>query len=553
MKITPHAHTLVCLAIFTTLAACGRSDQLDDPVDDNAWSLDSEHVGSNEYEDPTPRAPAEEVREPTSPAVDDVYEPVKDPSRPIEEEQPVVEEPPALEPNITRCGDAPIWWADDAIHRLDSRVFGWTPDHSALVNGADSFASSWALRRAHDGELMSQWRRDAAIDISSDWRRVLRRDAETRAIEVIDRATNRVLFTSPDEPSIATMSPDGSRVAYVVCGANAAGEYTGTVSIFDVDSGDVLRSRHVEDYTCEWWYDWDTALEFSADSRHLFIPQAHRHLGDGVIEPPVFNILSESPEGDFELTSIELAPLPEDMRFSYQGQFAGVHPAPDSSRVEVVMSDGTHHTISLDSLEITRTGTRGAFTSNWDSYLPPLPNSPIAWTSDMSLVASVNPDGVVEVVDVETGELLFELEGPEIEDQFAPTNAPRMNPPVQIAFSPDDQMILVSFRQGLGVWGCGDVLASSPETGFEAANIEVTATPTQHAHSVEINVDVTGQPRGMFTSYKLLVNDALHQTFDSPEQMIIPLYQPGEYKLEVEVDDGFGSVISEPVTIVIAP
>lgn len=550
MKITPHTHTLVCLAIFTTLAACGRSDQLDDPVDDNAWSLDSEHVESNEYEDTTPRAPAEEVREPTSPAVDDVYEPVKDPSRPIEEEQPVVEEPPALEPNITRCGDAPIWWADDAIHRLDSRVFGWTPDHSALISDSDFLASSWSLRRAHDGELMSQWRRDTTIDISTDWRRVLSTNRETHAVEVTDRDTNHVLFTSPEAPAFAAMSPDGSRLAYVVCGSEDK-----TLSIFDVDSGDELHSERIPSYRCEWWYDWDTNFAFSADSRHLFIPEPQRNLSEGVITPPTFNIITESPTNGFELTSIELEPLTENENFqlSYHGHFAGVHSTPDSSRVEVVMADGTHHTISLETLEITSTGTRGAFVSNWDSYMPPLPNSPLAWTSNMSLVASVNPDGVVEVVDVETGELLFELEGPEIEDQFAPTNAPMMNPPVQIAFSPDDQMILVAFRKGLGVWGCGDVLANSPETGFEAANIEVTATPTQHAHSVEINVDVTGQPRGMFTSYKLLVNDALHQTFDSPEQMIIPLYQPGEYKLEVEVDDGFGSVISEPVTIVIAP
>lgn len=544
MKITPHAQALACLATFTTFAtitACGHSDQLDDQFDDPAggptWPLEPARVGSSDDKDPAPRATTEETIESTTPMIDDVREPT----------------PSSGEPSVARCGDAPIWWIDDAIHRLDSRVFGWAPDHSALVNGADGFASSWALRRAHDGELMSEWRRDAVIDISADWRRALNQNAETRAIEVIDRATGRVLFTSPDAPSITAMSPDGRRVAYIVCDASAEGARAGTVSIFDVDSGDLLHSRHLEDYACEWWYNWDTVLEFSADSKHLFVPQPNTNRGDGVVEPPLFHVLSESSEGDFELASIELAPLSDGPRFMHQGQFAGVHPAPDSSRVEVVMSDGTHYTLSLDALELTASGERGAFTSNWDSYLPPLPNSPIAWTSDMSLVASVNPDGVVEVVRVETGELIFELEGPEIEDQLTPTNAPMMNPPVQIAFSPDDQMILVSFRQGLGVWGCGDVLASAPETGFEAAHINVTTTPTQHAHSVEIDVDVTGQPRGMFTSYKLLVNGALHQTFDSPEQMIIPIYRPGEYKLEVEVDDGFGSVISAPVTIMIAP
>jgi WD40 repeat protein len=141
---------------------------------------------------------------------------------------------------------------------------------------------------------------------------------------------------------------------------------------------------------------------------------------------------------------------------------------PSGEAFSAVSRQGWRKTFTLneagDGYELTGEERRGAWIAErhtdtrWGdeaTYHPDLDlkvlSSPIAFSPNGRLEASVHPTGAIELRDVATGEEITRLHpGP----QPVGVRAERIDVPVAIDFSDDGARVAVAFEGGLGVWSC---------------------------------------------------------------------------------------------------
>ena len=100
-------------------------------------------------------------------------------------------------------------------------------------------------------------------------------------------------------------------------------------------------------------------------------------------------------------------------RYGYMSGFAGLSARPDSSAFDIVLSEGAFLSVDTRTHEVTRQYTRGAFVSNWDTYMPRMPMSPMAWDASAQLFASVDSSGAFEIRRGIAGPLVTRIDVPE--------------------------------------------------------------------------------------------------------------------------------------------
>jgi WD40 repeat protein len=545
------------LFVSTALLATGCVQTVDGP-EDETWQLEPEVILIEDSE-PTPYENND--KEPVV-SPDPGVEPTPGKEPEVIEPKPV--EPTPVEPTPTPgavpalasqdCDFQPLWWQSESVSRITPSVFDISPDESLLVRGEGDFGEGWGATRLSTGDVITTYSPTPYLGISSDFKRTLTRtyeqDEQEYKIRVTDveRDVSLIEISGSDWSGRAVLDADGDRVATYTCEYIEDIQRTfANVALWDVTSGEQIARHSVPQDGC-FWYGSSLDLQISDDGNHVaFITNFERTFSD---EDPFAKLHLMSVGYDREVFHTMVVPLVDgerDETSRYRGQVSALRFTPDSERISVTSGGGLRTELSTETFEVLSQEKRGAFVSNPDTYLPPMPMSPTEWTRDGEVMASVALDGSVELRDSD-GEVFQTIVAPEESDiaQWNPDiDVP--NAPVGITFSPDGESVAVSFRKGVGLWGCRD--AVEPQTtGLRSVSLEV---PDVEFAGKEVPLDITleGQGRGQWTIYKLYVDGYLRASGTRAEDLKWKVNTDGVFNVEVEVDDGWGSVRSEVKTI----
>ncbi len=535
-------HPLLCVAILCGVCACRSS--IDTPSEDEepSWELDPGVMSSDP--DPTPSTPT--MTDPAAPMVASPVEPIPDPVEPIDLD------------TLLGCEVERLLWDEQPAHRFSPAYFGWAPGGEVLVNSDPSY-NSWNMRRARDGEVMSiAYVQHMRVDVSDDWSKELRLNNDSHKFELVHRDTEELLWSSPafeNSVAYATMNDDGSRTGLYTCSQLENGEHVAEMSLWNTRTRQRLAHHEFEVQECEWWTQFHGAfLEISPDGDTLVTAHTRFSLseegGQVVGVHPMVSVLNDA------FTQIELGDVqPEEQRGIYYGYLSLLKFDPMTAHVHVVTSDGNHHTVDPETGMATRKEPRGAFISNWDTYLPGLPTSALAWHEGTSIRASVNMDGMVEIHSLdgqgEPGDLIHTIEAPEVDENLRrswPQEVP--NAPTSIAFSEGGDMVMVGFTRGLGVWGCRGTLPVGEDS---LSDLEVQI-PSRFASGITQSFEVDYQQRAstFITTVKVYIDGRLHQSFDAArDELSLTIYGHDTFSVEIEVDDGLDVVRSAPIEVVV--
>jgi hypothetical protein len=230
----------------------------------------------------------------------------------------------------------------------------------------------------------------------------------------------------------------------------------------------------------------------------------------------------------------------------YHGQVASVAFSPDNNQIHVVSATGEAISIATADHLVTHREVRGAFAANWDTYLPPLPSSPVEWTSNGNVMFSVATDGALELVRGET--LLKRIVAPEGSGAEQHGWNPELgNPVTAIAVSPAGDKFVVAFARGMGMWGCANSLPAG-ETAMRGVTVRA-ARSADSPFVIELSVTLDGEPT-LVHGFTIYENDMLFRAnlaWDSPLAYHTPSTEP--VTVIVEARDAFGMVRSQPVRV----
>lgn len=466
------------------------------------------------------------------------------------EETPVE---PSKTSAIAGCQVDPIWWSGDSTHRVSSPHFDWTPDGLAIVAGSHPFGSGSRAWRGRDGRVLFEHSGLSFGDVTTDMSRVLttQRDGDESRLVILDWKTRQPVWehTSPNNPSAVAMTSDGSRVATMTCDNETSADGGDvTIEIHDVEANRVIHTKTIEQFGCSWWTTYGPrVMMFSDDGRHLAVGlTTDPHGGNDDRSQPIGLLISDT-SGVFETHRWE---LPVNRTARHDAQIASLSFDPSGSRLTFVSSTGEALEIDTASATIVSREARGAFASNYDTYLPRMPASPSDWTRAGDVEAFVDTDGAV-ILRGPDGVSLARLLAAEKSD-LANWNMDTEvdNPPVSIAFSPNDDMVAIAFRKGMGVWGCRDADDGLPGPDVsELGGPEIAATWTDGQYpSLVVSVTPSGRPTGFVAGQRLYVDGERVASAELGEAMRHHSRSP-TFSLYVEVDDGARIVRSETLTV----
>lgn len=545
------------LFVSAALLATGCVQTVEGP-EDETWQLEPEVILIEESDPSTPKE--EDPLAMPDPSVDPTKE---DPTiiDPTPKEEPTPREDPVVGPGDVPalasqdCDFQPLWWQGESISRITPNVFEVSPDESILIRGEGDFGEGWGATRLSTGDVITAYSAKLYMGVSRDFKRTLTRDydRETSEYKVRVRDVERdvTLFDIPNSnwEGRAVLDADGDRVATFKCEyINDVERTFANVAIWDVNTGEQIARESIPQDGC-FWYGSSLDLQISDDGNHAaFITNFERSFSEEDDNFARVHLLSVD-RGRAISQTMEVpmnAAEREDM-VRYRGQVAALRFSPDSKRLSVTSGGGLRSEISTETFEILTMEQRGAFVSNPDTYLPPMPMSPIEWTADGKVMASVAVDGSVELRD-QDGEVFQKIFAPEESDiaQWNPDLA-GPNAPVGITFSPDGESVAIGFRKGIGLWGCRDSVKEQ-DSGLRSVSLRVPET--EFAGKVlPLDITLEGSGRGQWTIYKLYVDGYLRASGTREEDLAWTVNSNGVFNVEVEVDDGWGSVRSDVQTI----
>ncbi len=517
--------TKVWMAAAVVLWSTGCGARTD--LDEGSWELDT-------LDDPQLEAPGDE------PIEDPIDEPIGEPG-----DEPG-DEPKALAP-VAECDLEPIWWQPEPIHRLTPSVFSVSPAEHMLMLGGESNGHGPGVVRMEDGDMMTSDYTSRTIEgLDASWGRALERDWVDSAhhVYVVNADRTDTLFDRAvgSTPLLAVLSEDGNRVGMAECLHNDTSLGV-ELTIWSVgDAREPIAKATLPDEQCARNSPNTTHFTITPDgSRVAYVTNSEAFVED----PPAVRVVTLDAMTNVS-GSVEL-PMGETEREldGYYGVVASLEYTP-AGLLSVVSAFG-QRTVYDDALEVVSQETRGAFISNPDTFMPPLPMSPTAWTTDGDVEASVATDGAVELR-LADGTVVTRLFAPEASDlaEWGGMMQGVENAPVAVTFSPDDDMIAVAFRKGIGLWGCPDALPA-PRAISREVQLDAPATATV-GEEVRLEMATTGATSD-WTIYKLFVDGALHQTWFDPSQITYRPYHAGQHVLEFEVDDGWTPTRSEAVVM----
>jgi hypothetical protein len=515
MQDRTRAKVWVATAAVLWSAGCGARTELDE----SRWELDT-------------------LEEPG--AQDPEVDPSEEPG-----EEPVVE--PRSLPAVAACDLEPIWWQPAPIHRLSPEVFSISPAEHMLMVGGEPFGMGAGVVRLENGDVMTTEYATSPVEgLSTSWERSMTQswEGDARRVQVIDAERTRVYFEREVTSSQvhAALSADGARLGMAEC-LYDEGPLGVELTIWDVDDADAPLARTlIEADTCVWYSPDGTHFTIAPDGSSVAYVTNPDRFGEEMEEVQVVTL-------DARSGAVERAALPmgdEDHEHGgYYGVVASLEYTP-AGLLSVVSAHGLR-TVFDASLSVVSQEPRGAFVSNPDSYMPPLPMSPVAWTADGEVEASVAEDGAVELR-LDDGEVVRRLFAPEASDiaEWTGVTQEVENAPIAVTFSPDDDMVAVAFRKGVGLWGCPGSLPTPRATPREV-RLDAPAVATL-GDDVPLEMAATGAASG-WTVYKLFVDGQMRQTWFDPSEITYRPYQAGQRVLELEVDDGWSPTRSAPVVM----
>jgi len=477
------------------------------------------------------------------------------------ERDPMAELAEAIAPETTlpsgdllgQCTIEPLWFNPEPTHRLNPAVFTWTPDMRALMMGSEATGSGSQVWGAATGEPVVRWGGRTILGVTPTWDRMLvagRHDPDASRFALIDPRTERTLWIPPasNDHVLAVLSPDGRRVAMVGCTrSDEAGQHP-KVTIFDVDSDAVLSEQVLGDASCAWSFGFSSNARFSDDGQFFVMTGMHQYTGDAR-QPEVFVL---DADGGTEARAVALGEAVEGWR--YEDLVATVSVRPGTHEVHAVTSLGEHFVFDAKDPLAIQSESRGAFIANHDTYLPHMPQSPMAWGMGvLRLEASVAPDGAVELRRAGSRRTLARIFAPEVDERmlWQPQDEEVVNPPVAVAISPGEDMIAVAFRRGLGVWGCEGAL---PERASTLERVTLHDVPSEigerEAFTLGLDLEVTG---GFVHGVQVVIDGEPQPARELTGEVQVLMPEPGERTLQLKILDGVGTMDSDTHVLEVHP
>lgn len=544
--------TILVVTTLTLSVGCGTTDFSDDVSrTPDAWI---EEIEAQETKTPTTQDP------PSSEVSVVEEEPGKvDPEEPVRSEEPVVVSDAAL----ASCDFELRWWNPVLSQQLPATAFGWSPDQSLIFGTGTDYLSSWQMARARDGEpmLYGTWP-VYILDVDRDWRRALVRRGGPMGVsltEVILLETGETLMQLEEDTSYPydqlDLSEDGEVLVGHRCESHEDGTSTENVNFWSAGSGSFITGyEQRRDMSCNWWESYASNLSINDDASVV----AFANLSDPSINFEEDSVRRQGAEievfnrhGDHlirrEILLDDIVEGEETLR-DYMVPLAALEFHPDQKSLSVVDMTGKHYFIDTtkEDLTVTRRARRGAFISNWNSYLPSIPTSAMAWSKDAKLFASVNEEAEVEISTWlgQGGEIKQVLRAPELPGDmagFIPAGQP--NAPVNVAFSPDGKAFMVAFTQGVGVWGCADQGSSAPvDPVVKPLHVELETSvlvsgqfyPFEEIDHEEVNRS------SYLKTLRVVVDGKVEQLIGLMPgvEPTFRLYVAGSHEVYFEVDDG---------------
>lgn len=444
--------------------------------------------------------------------------------------------PTPVEP--AACAFEPLWWQPKVQHRLTPMVFDFDPQESLLVRGTGDYGEGATSIRFRDEALPTVPMARSVLGHDAGWDRVLTLGydplMEGRRLRVRSMARGaRVFDVDAGQIWSAAMSLNGRRVTAQRC-LNDVSE----LLVWDVDTGQELVREELPHQSCVGYVASRLDLAISSDGNLIATTELTRTRREDT-EAPRLSVFTSSGAG-YQMRDVPIPRLPSDENLPmYHGLVSALAITPEGD-VSVTSADGLRTVFDARTLEPLTTERRGAFISNQDTFLPPLPLSPIAWSPDGRHMASVNEEGDVEV---RAGDVtLTRLQAPET-DAFQGLGP---NSPVALSFSPQGDKLVIGFRQGVGVWGCAPLQTQS--TGWMQVSLDVLESIIVGEPAV-FEVQTNGEARSDWVWFSLLVDGQHVSTYFWWDTISWTARDEEEHVIEVEVHDGWGAVRSEPLVI----
>lgn len=553
-RMIKNSHMALCISISLALSACGYSDRFDDentsssnPSSPNMWSTVDEPMDESEAQD--------DEEEPQDQQEDNTQEDVMNPVDPVKDIEDI-EDIKKFE-NLSRCELKQLWWDPVPRNQLRSDIL-WSPDMSVVSNFSRYSQSAELLRHASTGEVILTHAGTPAesFEVSPDWSLFVTQEHINGAyiFRVYDRVSQQLVLAVPASNHIWKISDDGS--TFVTYGVVYADTDHGE---FHVDAWDIATGNHLLDASittergAPYWSLWAPTFDVSADGSTIALALVDRPDWEAEPRPvqPLVVTYQRTEGGSFIEQRLNIPEVNIVEPGGYTGHIAEVRlDRHQDDTLHVIDAAGAHHTINHATNAITHTSQRGAFTSNWETYLPPIYASPLEWSDDGDLFASVNPAGEVEILSTSSPHDIKIISPPEIDaevSRYFPEG--RSNVPVSMAFSPDNTKIIVSFSQGTGVWGCGQTTPEYNAPTLSDLNVVLPVMLAANKHHL-INLEFIESSESYFALANIYVDGNLQYIRYVTDRVLdLNPLTPGMHTIEVEVFNAHDSIRSEPMII----
>ena len=398
----------------------------------------------------------------------------------------------------------------------------WGADDGMYVEVGASLSFETRIYRPDDGQEFEGWG-EPLLGASGDFRRTI------SVTSARDRLVVRSLADGAEKLSVpldsearllgVNVTPDASVVAALIWDGQ---DRVTSLRWWSLDDGGELGIAVIDGG--EVGYDWNAHgfdLELSPDSRHALV------VVPGRTDLHRFDLLSkvQTRWSDIHLDGAGVATEIIDVAIS-----------PDGDRLATTGTDGLLRLHAIDGPSgeirpIAEPRPVGVFNINAMSFVDASPASPLAWSPDGRLLAFVDVEGRVRLL--EDGELRPDaLPAPSAEDErYADSFGDRPNYPLLIAFSHDGLSLGVSYDRSIASYGCGaaaTVLEDALDVDISGPNVVDFDDPYVGHLTVDSHSPLVG--------VRLLAADHLHIGLDTNGDITFSASQLGRIEVAVEVE-----------------
>ena len=404
------------------------------------------------------------------------------------------------------------------------------------------------VHRAVDGRALGIPAKYSPAVMDSDWN-ISATVIHPDRLQVNDVRTDALLteFVLPEAPREETpwlratypaVAPDGEHVGVLMCWDQVGpGSTTSTLVVWDVASEQPIFSQDIG-IGCR---------DGSLGSRQYiqFTSQGDRVI---IVQPGTYTLVTvDILTGQVATLDLEEVSFGEVIEHPYYSDpVLALAVAPNGEQLAVSTRHGEAHRIDIASLEVLETVDVGAFHVHQHSYMPSI-QSPLAWSPDSTRLAVVNDDGEPALLNVTDMSAPIVLRRPRLTgDDYGLSLPGSPGYLLALAFSPDGAGVVALGEAGLSGWF--DLSAPSQQASGAVSLVISTFNSAVKGDDLTINVQATGfadlAVRTLLVDGRLVPGQSAFSgdlTFRS--------YQSGVFQIQVQVDDGVRTAITEPLQV----